>query len=87
MNADRWAGSFGLNRAFFVIQIFTLRIEMLFPCGLVVGSDVGDREAVERATLGHCHAGLFFCLVPAVDNRCLGSLEAIGSLGVYPFAS
>ena len=59
---------------------------MFLPSGLVVGTDVRDREAVECAALGHEDTGLLSVLTAAVQDCHFRTFEAIGSLGVIPFA-
>lgn len=86
LNADGWVGSLRLDRTFFVAQFFTLRIKVLPPSGLVVGTNIRDGKAVERTALGHHNTGFLAFLFAPVDDRCLGLRQSIDSLGVIPFA-
>ena len=85
LNADRRVRPFRLDGAFLIAQFFAVRVEVLFPESVVVDSNVGDRETVQRTALGHHDARRCPILTAAINDRGLSSFQTIGSLGIVPF--
>lgn len=77
MNADGWGSPFRLNRAFLVAQIFTVRVKVLLPNGVVMDANVGDSEPIKRTALSHQHAGGISRFAATVEDGRFHSLKPV----------